>query len=69
MLLIVKFYHFTLYILRQFEFIFSLENNVMATSKCFVEILSLIFLFLNDYQNLSLMKQPRKSNSGTRKGQ
>ena len=37
-----SFYHLTLFILSQFEFILSVENDVMATSKRFF---SLIFTF------------------------
>ena len=35
-MLLLSFYHLTLYVLSQFEFIFSLENDVMAALKnCF----------------------------------
>ena len=48
MLLIVNFfYHLTLYILSQFEFIFSLENDVMAMLKSCVFLLIFILKLLS----------------------
>ena len=68
MYLLLIFYHLTLYILTHLYFIFSLENDVMETSKrC---IFSLIFILkcLTKF-NLILFYYFKIKNSGLEEGQ